>query len=409
LKSFIATLLDVYPHVRAYLVDVDVLFFLASNSEIEPEAQILATGEPLRSHPNEFKRKGIGSVNDLVAALAWDIDGLRLLAVDAPLITDNDNRMAMQSMRAFEERALPYARLQKLIGQYGILYDPLSEIHQQMASAIDFAYIVDRLELMHARDLLKSLAKALQANHNPAASLLEAKMLKKENPGAQTDQLLLSALDADPDYLAASYLLLKNRAAAIRDESLPERYRPYVDNLTNVAYAVIQSMDSAQRRDLRQAQLDDHLLEQAKPYEQWYLDAAKLRADWRITATARGETSGYATEAVSIIDEVIALRQDINFYGMRMAAAFLANDHDAVVETARRMVWLVRQEFEFRSATPEREISARELSNHLVRLKSMQAGLSAVRKSGRIADYKFVALDGSIAELREKFEAYAVE
>ena len=37
-------------------------------------------------------------------------------------------------------------------------------------------------------------------------------------------------------------------------------------------------------------------------------------------ATRMGESSDYAAEALAIIDEVIALRQDIDFYGMRMAA-----------------------------------------------------------------------------------------
>jgi hypothetical protein len=120
-----------------------------------------------------------------------------------------------------------------------------------------------------------------------------------------------------------------------------------------------------------------------------------------------GESSDYAVAALDIIDEVIALRQDVNFYGMRMAAAFLADDYDAVVETARRMVWLVRQGLEFRSGGSARQMSATELSNMLLRLESMQTGLSIVRKSGRVADYKFVTLDESISALHQKIESYA--
>jgi hypothetical protein len=172
-------------------------------------------------------------------------------------------------------------------------------------------------------------------------------------------------------------------------------------------YAVIESMYFAQSRDLSRARENDELLASATSNEQWYLDAAKLRADWRITATRLGESTDHARAALDIIDEVIALRQDINFYGMRMAAAYLADDYDAVIETARRMVWMVRQEFEFRFASPDRKMSSRELSNHLLRLESMQAGLSDVRKSGHVADYKFLTLDESISELREKIEAYA--
>jgi hypothetical protein len=377
--------------------------------ELEPEAQILATGEPFRSRPDEFKRKGIGSVNDLVAALAWDKNGLGQLASNAPLITDDDNRMAMQSVAAFEDGALPSSRLQELIRQYGSLFNPHSDIHQEMSTAIDFVYVIDRLELIRARGLSMSLADTLVASDNPKSLLLGAKILQMQGQGPRADQLLLAALASEPGNPVASYLLLKNRGDAILNESLPERIRPFVDNLTDVASAVIESMEFAERRDLSHARNKDDLLAQAAPYDQWYLNAAKLRADWRITATRMGESSDYAAEALAIIDEVIALRQDINFYGMRMAAAYLADNYDAVVETARRMVWLVRQRFEYRTAESAQEIPATELSKMLLRLESMQIGLSVVRESGRVADYKFVSLDESISELQHRIETFAAQ
>jgi len=409
LKSLVATLLDVFPHVRAYRMDVNVLFFLASNAEIEPEAHILATGEPLRSNPEAFRRKGIGSVNDLIAALAWDTQGLVRLAADAPLITDNDNRMAMQSALALEESALTNQRLLELIRQYGSLFDPDSGIHQEMAPAIDFVYVADRLELMHARSLSRGLAEILVATRNPASLLVDAKMMQMQNSSQRADRLLLAALAAEPGNSIAAYLLLKRRGDALLAGSLPERLQPYAGSLTDVARAVIESMEFARNRDLSHAQENDELLAQAKPHEQWYLDAAKLRVDWRIVATQTEASRDYAAEALAIIDEAIALRHDINFYGMRMAAAFFADDYDAVVETARRMVWLIRQELEFRTLASGRHLSAGELARTTVRLEAMQTGLAVVRASGRVADYKFATLDVSVAELRQSIEAYETQ
>jgi hypothetical protein len=275
-----------------------------------------------------------------------------------------------------------------------------------MAFAIDFVYVMDRLELIHARDLSRGLADTLLASRNPASLLLGAKVMQLQSRGQSSDKLLLAALESDSENPIASYMLLKNRGDAVLDGSLPERIRPYVDNLTDVAYAVIESMEFAERRDLSHARNKDDLLAQAEPHDQWYLNAAKLRADWRITATRMGESSDYAAAALAIIDEVIALRQDIDFYGMRMAAAYLADDHDAVVETARRMVWLVRQDFEFRTGEPGWELSAAELSQALIRLESIQTGLRVVRESGRVADYKFVTLEESISELQHEFEGH---
>ena len=181
--------------------------------------------------------------------------------------------------------------------------------------------------------------------------------------------------------------------------------RPFVGNLTNVARAVIESQEYAKHRDLSSARDNDDLLSRSKPWEQWYLNAAKLRADWRIVVARENETGDYATEALVIIDEVISLRQDIDFYGMRMAAAFLADDFDAVVETARRMVWLMRDNIKFRREEFGGQLSIDELVRISIRLDSIQTGLSVVRDSGRIADYKFVTLDESITGLRRELES----
>jgi len=409
LKSLVATLLEVFPHVRAYQFEANILFFLASESGIEPEAQILATGEPLRSHPEEFKRRGIGSVNDLVAALAWDETGLHLLAADSPLITDNDNRMAMLSAVAFEDSALSYPRLQELISQYGNLYDPGSEIHREMVSSINFNYVFSRLNLMHASGLSRSLADTLLASNNTASMLIGARILQLQGQGQKADQLLLTVLKSNPGNSVAAYMLFRNRGAAVVSGSLPEQMQAYVGDLTDVAYAVIESMESSQRRDYTKARSKDDLLARAQPSDQWYLNAAKMRADWRIMAVQRGESSGFSTEALAIIDEVIALNHDIDFYGMRMAAAFLAKDYDAVVETARRMVWLIRQDLKFRTAGTGRGLSGNEISKTLLRLKSMREGLSVVRKTGSVADYKFITIDESISGLQQQIESYAAQ
>jgi predicted membrane-bound spermidine synthase len=406
LKSFAATLLDVFPHVRAYQLDAGILFFLASESPLEPESSILATGEPFKSQPGEFERKGIGSVNDLVAALAWDEAGIRRLAGGASLITDNNNQLALRSALAFEDSALPYSRLQELIVQHGTLFGSHGELQQTLASAVDFLYVIDRLNSMHAAILARDLADTLAESDNHASLLVEAKILQMRGQWPQADQVLLVALDSQQHDPVASYLLLRHRGDALLDGSLPERIRPFAHNLTDVALAVIESMEYAERRDLGHARRTDELLAQAKPWEQWYLDAAKLRADWRIVAAGNGEAIDYAVEALAIIDRAIALRQDINFYGMRLAAAYLASNYEAVVETARRMVWLVREDFEFRTGESGLALSARDLSQRMVRLDSIQTGLSVVRESGRIDDYKLVAIDRNIADLRRELQSY---
>ena len=44
-----------------------------------------------------------------------------------------------------------------------------------------------------------------------------------------------------------------------------------------------------------------------------------------------------------------------------------------------------------------------------VRLESMQTGLSIVRESGRVADYKFATLDENISDLRQKIDRHLTQ
>ena len=67
LRSFAATMTDVFPHVRAYHVDPKVVFFIASRSPVAPEQDMARSGEPLVSDRVRFLRKGMASLDDVVA------------------------------------------------------------------------------------------------------------------------------------------------------------------------------------------------------------------------------------------------------------------------------------------------------------------------------------------------------
>ena len=101
--------------------------------------------------------------------------------------------------------------------------------------------------------------------------------------------------------------------------------------------------ESVRRRGSGARDADGDLGE-SEPNSQWYVRAAKMRADWRVHLVQQGQPKSLAHDAMGIIDDAIALHQDLDIYGMRMAASFLAEDYDATVETARRMIWAMRSD-----------------------------------------------------------------
>src|SRR6185437_9071905 len=98
LRSLAATLVAAFDHVRLYRPDPTTLVFLASSAPLDAEQALASTGLPLTYAPLHYARLGIYSVEDLVASLAADRDGVRALGGGAPLITDEDNRMATSSV-----------------------------------------------------------------------------------------------------------------------------------------------------------------------------------------------------------------------------------------------------------------------------------------------------------------------
>ncbi len=141
-----------------------------------------------------------------------------------------------------------------------------------------------------------------------------------------------------------------------------------------------------------------------QPEDQWYLRAAKLRSDWRINAINSGESGSLGAEALEIIDEAIALQQDIDFYGMRMAAAYFAEDYNASVETARRMIWMMSANLTLRAESGGEPLSQREIGALVVRARSIREGLSAIREEDRVPAYKLDSLEEQIERVLRELE-----
>ena len=98
MRSLTATLLSVFGEVRIYRPDPNTVVFLASDQPLNLELQLAQTGNPLRGAPLHYGRFGINNVEDLLTALVLDAEGARNLAAGAPLITDDDNRIATSSI-----------------------------------------------------------------------------------------------------------------------------------------------------------------------------------------------------------------------------------------------------------------------------------------------------------------------
>ena len=94
LRSLGATMLDSFENVRVYQPHSGLLLFLASESPLDVEQQIVETGLPLRRGLRSMRWLGLNTVYDVAATLAAEHEDLEAFCEGALPLTDNRNPLA---------------------------------------------------------------------------------------------------------------------------------------------------------------------------------------------------------------------------------------------------------------------------------------------------------------------------
>jgi spermidine synthase len=263
-RSLLATLLDVFPHLRLYQADSNSVLFVASPEPLELERQVAAT---VPRDAEGFARLGIRVPEDLAATLVLDEAGARALAAGAPLATDDHNLLATHSPRILSQ---PISKLERLLAPH----DPL----RGHLEGLDAPYLVRRLaerdQMARAARLAESVGDPLQR----ALAQMELAVARKEPKKALA--LAERALALDPG----------SRRAQVRAEALR---RALAGDAPDAGTGPV-----AEGRRLRKAHdweglaRLDAALAAFDVRDPVHAEADQLRIDWRLglgTAEAAGE------------------------------------------------------------------------------------------------------------------------
>ena len=404
LKSMCATFLDVYEHVRIYQWKPEVLFFLASDEPLDVELDIGRTGRPLIDDPIHYLEKGIGSVEDVLTALTMDQENVERFAGDAEILTDNFNRMATESAVAMErQETLAFGELVELSLPYDPLLQSDSWIHQDFPTDLEFSYIAQRLERQGLKRHAVDLANTLEEVGAAEALLIIGMGLARQGENDESQRVLLAAVLADPQNAQTRFALLRPWLNRLESGDAPEHIMEIATHATGSEAAVLAAWTAARRQNWQQlAQLDLELAG-AQPTDRWYLEAVKLRADWRIKVTTPEYQPRLAREARRLIDNAIAIFQDPDFYSMRVAAAFVANDAIDVIETARRLLFIF--DIEVDNAIEGRvDPSPASITLKLRQIDTVRAVVDQVRRDHDIPAYKTQELDRELGNIIRRLE-----
>ena len=335
LRSLTATLLQAFGEVRLYRPDPNTLVFLASTQPLQLEASLAGSGIPITYSPAHYAHVGINTAEDLVTALAADGEGARALAAGAPLITDDDNRMATSSVYDFGHGLTPDA-----VGRVLAPYDPLqradSWIYRDYLNRFSFDYIARRAAMFVGVDSstnARLLAMANALGDGPGAFAARISALTANGEPDPARQLAREAVQLFPDNQSLRYTYLRPWLGEIARGTATAEIAAAADALAESPAALIKAGRFTAKQDFESVMALDPVLARIPWTAPWKLDAVQARADWR-GRLAPGELRQRAgEECIALIDDAIVVQPTLVLYEHRARCAIAAGRPDVLVES----------------------------------------------------------------------------
>lgn len=405
LRSLCATMLDVFDNVRVYQWDPQVLFFLGSAAPLNVEVDMATSGRPLIDDRVDYLQKGVGSVEDAVVALTMDHKNVVAFAGDAEPITDNFNLMATRSSTAMDNgTTLGVSDLLDLLAPFDPLLQRNSFLHNDFPTPLQFGYVSRRLEGMYMKPRAVALAGILLELGDPDALVMIGLGQQGQGELQESQRNLLTAINADPENQQAKYALLRPWFSRLaRGEEPPQRIRETLLSIRGTAALTIRAWLAASQDNYQLVADLDEALATVLTTDLWYKDSVKLRVDWRVKVTTEGMQPRLAREATALIDEAIALYQDQDFYAMRLASSFGADDAAEMIETARRLIFVYDDEIQ-RAESGQIDPGPLAIALKLKQIAAVQAVLAELQDDERIAPYKIEQLRAAISRVSERLQ-----
>jgi spermidine synthase len=335
MRSLTATMLNVFREVRVYRPDPNTIVFLASDAPLDLESQLAATGMPLRSAPLHYGRFGINNTEDLVAALVLDTDGARQLAGDAPLITDDDNRIATSSV--YEKG---HGMTGESSGRLLAAYDPMqrgeSLVYGSLRDRLSFPYLIRRNSVFVLLDpsLADRAGRVSQFLGKSAdGEYARSYYYRMKRQMRSSTELLRLAVDEYPadDSLRKEYL--RSYFGALARGEASEDVTEVASHLDGPATELIQAAHHAFKSEWPEVAKADERMAEIRWDDAWYPEALELRVNWRTRVTNRDQMQRFGDESITMIDRLVIMSPTLTLYGLRARAGFAARRPGVVVES----------------------------------------------------------------------------
>ena len=355
LRTLAATLMAEFEYVRLYHPWTRVLMFLASDAPLDVELALARTGRPIVDDAPHFSRFGLHGVEDLLASLAIDEQGMLAFARRAEISTDDNNLMATRSHARAD--GLSSDELRALFEPHDPLTTAGSWIHTQLGGQINYGYLARRLIGMGQTSRGTALAAAIpdfSRQFEVYGLLFQATGQADRAPESFTN-----ALTANPLNMQARYASVRGHLAALSRGEAPEDIQAIAAGLAGAPAAVIRGLAYEAAADWTSLAALDGELARSIVTDAWYPEVARLRAAWRVNAVA--DRQRFAAEALAIVEQILVLDANENLHRMRAMSAVTLGDANRLVESSAYLASAANT-YLTASANQDYRLSAEELA-----------------------------------------------
>lgn len=339
LRSLAATLTSEFDHVILFQPDPMVLFFLASDEPMDPVSAFQTMSAKNPQFAEHFSSIGVKSVADIAATIAIDEAGVRKLAGDSPLNTDDLNMMATKSNAL--GNGLDAVTLEKILAPL----DPLLRQDSPLRRALPAQtapYIARRLIETGFESRALDFAQSLESTSE--RELLRGIGLRHHGRHEQAHDAFVKAAIAGGDDQAALYAIVQPFLGAVSANRAPPEITSAASRLSGQGRTVLQGWRFGFSGDWDSLEALDNELAAVPVTALWRPEAVKLRLDWRIQQASRRQAPELAEEAIALADDLLSTYETADIFALRAAAALITEKPSIFAESLRGILTITESD-----------------------------------------------------------------
>ena len=338
LRILMATLLHQYEYVELYQPERQVLMFLASDAPLGIWTGDRSATDAIIANRRHYNRMGFRAIEDAIAMMTLDAEGVREFAAGAALNTDDHNRMAFFSRARAD--GLTADTMLELFQDIDPLTNSNSRFHRDAAASLALHHIAE--QLLQANFIQRTFKMAQAVNAPDQKDMIDGLGFDQAGDEDRAIAAFRRSLANNPDNPGAQFGLLRMYLGRLAQGDLPQLIAKLANRQQGPDRRVLEGWVFGAAGAFDRLEDLDAELAAVAPTSLAFPIAVKLRVDWRVVASRRDDDPRVAREAMDILDDLLASYWNLDLYILRSGCAYLAGDPFAFVESIGAAVHQVR-------------------------------------------------------------------